>query len=249
MRQALVTLSTDGLRDYVTLSNGQKLILGIVTVLKFVTKLNVHPRLTRTILDAFNEHGEVMVTVDLDQMYELLAPVRAKWAKDMPVTSFMHGSDRTLQGKILMDAKTLETRLAAVEALVSDISKDRFNVLPKFDQLRQLTANLSVPATDVPVAAVVPATTPSVETLEANATLADEILFKVEATGEKVERLVQAGRKFNASAARSDLFSIAHRVAEIVNNVDLAQSWVEADLTKLAAEANRIHGLFEPAKV
>ena len=249
----LVTLSTDGLRDYVGLPNGQKLILGTITVLKFITKLNLHSRLNRTLLDAFNEHGEVMVTVDLPSMYDLLGSSRSKWAKNDFPTSLISASDRTLQvrTRIPMDVKTLQTRIAAIEEVVSSLlsTGDRFNAIPKIETLKTLSANLAVPDTVEPVAAVIPVSTPSVDSLQSNSTLADEILFKVEATAEKIDQLVTAGRKFNASVARADLYGIANRVAEILNNVDIAQPWVGQDLTGLAQEANHIYSLFEPAKV
>jgi hypothetical protein len=249
-----VTLTTDGLRDYVQIPGGQKLILGLTTVLKFITTLNQHRRLTRTLLDGFIEHGEVMLTVDLDQMYALLASRRRKWADNDPARSLMGQDQRTEEACGSMDEKILNTRLAAIEDVVSKLDgRLRVRTESTFERLRTLTANLGTPesvTTASPeVVAAVPVSTPSLESLQANTTLADEILFKVEATEEKVARLVQAGRKFNASAAREDLYNIANRVAEIVNNVDLASDWVGADLSKLADDANRIHGLFAEAKV
>lgn len=97
-------------------------------------------------------------------------------------------------------------------------------------------------------APAVSAEQPSYDTLKANTALADDILQKLEVTNTKVEALVTAGRKFNASAAKNDLYAVASRVTEIMNNVDLAQPWVRKDLTALSDRANHIHGLFANAK-
>ena len=90
---------------------------------------------------------------------------------------------------------------------------------------------------------------PSLETLRENTGIADSIINTVEETSAKVDALVTAGRRFNASQAKEDLYAIASRVTEIVNNVDLAQPWVRKDLTALAKQAQDIHGLFASAKV
>lgn len=88
----------------------------------------------------------------------------------------------------------------------------------------------------------------SYETLKSNTTLAEGILNTIEETNDKVTALVTAGRKFNASQASSDLYAIASRVAEIMNNVDLAQPWVTKDLAALDKQAKHIHGLFASAR-
>lgn len=91
--------------------------------------------------------------------------------------------------------------------------------------------------------------TPSYDNFKQNTMLAENIIETVETTDQKIDTLVTAGRKFNASKAKGDLYAVASRVTEILNNVDLAQPWVRNDLTALADKAKQIHGLFASAKV
>ena len=87
----------------------------------------------------------------------------------------------------------------------------------------------------------------SYDTFAANVELAEDIVAKVAATDEAIERLKTAGKRFDSVRAKQDLHKIASRVAEIAQNVDLAQPWVSNDLADLSKKANEIHGLFEPA--
>jgi hypothetical protein len=252
MRQALVTVSTDGTRDYVVLPDGQRRILGTVSVLTFVTELTPHIRLARQVLNQFLSHGEAMFTIDLDLMDELLSPRRARWSSQIPLIT---ASDRTSEPREKQNmSDTLQgllNRLAQIESTVSTLDKRASEQLiaPKLHSELRALAAFTAPE-EAPVAAVgAPAATPSVEALQANSSLADEVLSTVEQTGEKIDQLVTAGRKFNASAAKDDLYVIASRVAEILNTTDLAQPWVGDDLASLAKSASDIHGLFASAKV
>jgi hypothetical protein len=86
----------------------------------------------------------------------------------------------------------------------------------------------------------------SFETFTANTELAEDIVAKVAAANETVDRLVQEGKRFNAERAKEDLHKIASKVAEIAQNVDLAHPWVSNDLEDLSQSANKIYGLFHP---
>lgn len=90
---------------------------------------------------------------------------------------------------------------------------------------------------------------PSLQVLAENAALADTVIQQVAQTDKTIDLLVTAGRKFNASKAKADLYKVANGVTEILQQVDLAQPYVKADLVKLAQESARIHGLFSTAKV
>ena len=320
MRRAIVTIGTDGLRDFVTLPGGQRMMLGTVSILRFVTELTPL-KFARRVLDAFNKGGSAVVTVDLDAMGELLKPHVSRWGTTGAFTSsLIPHADRTSmrEGPAMADAKTLLERLGKIEGVVTLLDKHASGQLiaPKLHQeLRSLVGGLhfydpgdqskndswyidSAPKVDTadgnvklpanathshalsvkpeeaststtsvyapepstkpvhaktasegaPVAAPA-AAQPSLESLKGNTTLADSILNTVEETNTKVEALVTAGRKFNAAKAKEDLYAIASRVTEIVNNVDLAQPWVAKDLTALDQQAKYIHGLFAPAKV
>jgi len=279
VHKALVVIGTDGLRDFVTLPDGQRLLLGPVSVLKLVTEL-VPSRIARQALDSFLERGEVMVTVDLDQMYDVLAPRRARWSSS--VTPSMPDADRTSlrsRGKdIMADTKTLQAliqnRLSQIEGAVASLDKHASEglIAPKLHkELRELAAKVHLPNFgdqsknhafyglgepkvdtadgSAPPKEVTHPKTASFDTLKSNSKVAEDILQKVETTNEKIEQLVTAGRKFNASKAREDLYQISSRVAEILGSVDLAQSWVQNDLNDLAKQADHIHDLFAPAKV
>jgi hypothetical protein len=82
-----------------------------------------------------------------------------------------------------------------------------------------------------------------------NSDVASTIIDHVGETSEKITKLVQAGRKFNAAKARSDLHKIMAQVEEILAQTDLGQPWVGAALQKLAADAEHIHSLFAPVNV
>lgn len=338
MRKAIVTIATDGLRDFVVLPDGERLLLGPVSVLKFVTSLSPLTH-ARKVLNGFNTAGSAMLTVDLEEMAELLKPVVARWssAHPTPVDPLIYSTDRTstrAEGRqIMADAKTLLERLGQIEGTVTLLDKRASESLiaPKLhEQLRSMvgglhfyspgdqsknnswytgggkvdtadgntalpssathatalgtkvetaaapsstpvnapkpstsqvnapepsTANVYAPKTaaDAAPQAAAPASqlssTPSYDNFKQNTLLAENIIETVETTGQKVDALVTAGRKFNASAAKGDLFAIASQVTEILNNVDLAQPWVRNDLTALADKANRIHTLFASAKV
>lgn len=260
MQKALVTVSTDGLRDYVTLPDGQRLTLGTVSVLRFVTELTPHIRLARQIIEQFIKTGEALFTIDLDKMGDLLTSRRSRWS----ASPLIDRSDRTSTERLKM-ADNLLTRLGLLEETVTKLDKiasasdGEVLVASKLHtELQKLACGLvepeatveaSEPAAPAAPVASAPVATPSVDALQANATLADEVLTTVEQTSERIDQLVTAGRKFNASKARADLFVIANKVAEILDGVDLAQPWVQKDLAQLADDANKIHALFAPAKV
>jgi hypothetical protein len=82
------------------------------------------------------------------------------------------------------------------------------------------------------------------DVLQENSTVAGEILACLEETNDRVDTLVQAGKKFNASRAKQDLHGVSTKVAGILRDADFTQSWVQADLNKLASRANAIHGIF-----
>lgn len=81
-----------------------------------------------------------------------------------------------------------------------------------------------------------------------NTAMAEDIVSKVAATDEAIDRLVRAGERFNAVRAKTDLHKLASRVAEITSDVDMAQPWVGSDLRSLVRQANEIHDIFVTKK-
>jgi hypothetical protein len=193
-RKAIVVIGTDGFVDYVQVADGQKFMLGPVSVLKLIMGL-VPVGAARKALREFVAHRQVMLSVDLDRMWELLPFQRARYSS----------------------------------ANVLIRSPDRSPKTARCGELENPPAMLK---------------TASYDTFTANVELAEDIVAKVASTDEKIERLVTAGKKFDAVRARGDLHKIASRVAEISQNVDLAQPWVANDLSELSKRANEIHGLF-----
>ena len=182
-QMALVTIGTDGFVDYVQVPDGQKFMLGPVSVLRLITGVTKTARSARVALDEFLATGKTMLSVDIDRMWELLPFRRARYS-----------------------------------------SFDPF--VPSENSM----------------------TTASYDSLIAHVELAENIVSKVADTDETIDQLVAQGKRFNAAQAKADLLRIASRVADITQNVDLAQAWVGADLSELSAQANEIHALF-PARV
>jgi hypothetical protein len=99
-QKLLVTIGTDGYADWVQLADGQKLMLGPISVLKFVTELGVGGAYgARKTLDEYMKDGSSMFMVDPDRMAELLKPHRARWTSvrpALPATSpLIQSSNRT----------------------------------------------------------------------------------------------------------------------------------------------------------
>ncbi len=191
-RIALVTIGTDGVVDYVQVPDGQKYMLGPVSVLKLISNL-VPVRQMRAALNDFLTHQRVLVRADLDKMWELLPFQRARYSSTDPLIS---QGDRTPVEK---------------------------------DWAMQIKA--------------------SYDTFANNMKLAEEIVAKVAATDETINRLVQAGNRFNSVRAKSDLHTIVSRVASIAQEVDMAQPWVSGDLLALSKQANAIYDLFPHEEV
>lgn len=190
----MVVFGTDGFVDYVQVPDGQRFMLGPVSVLKLVMGL-APLRMARKVLREFVANQQVMLSVDLDRMWELLPFQRARYSATNPLIR-------------AFDRNTPSSENAA--AMIKTASYEMFT---------------------------------------ANAEMAEDIVAKVAATDEAIERLKSAGRKFDSVRAKADLHKIASRVAEIAQNVDLAQPWVGTDLSDLSKRANEIHGLFQPKEI
>ena len=274
-KEILVTVGTDGFTDWVKMADGAKANLGAVSVLKFVVELAPRAFVARSVLDEFLAKGQAMISVDEGRMWSLLKPVRARWAADSPLIPTQDrwkpsASQRKPRQGDTMDSDTaqaeavknqitqVEEQIAilrnhASEAGSGSLSKDLMdNQIASLQKLigvlRNHDGDYGDQADNRDFYAGVPADA-SYATFKANTEMAETIVQRVAATNEIVDKLVTAGRKFASSDAKRDLHSIAANVSEIAQNVDLALPWVTKDLVKLAAEADRIHGLFESAKV
>lgn len=81
MPRSLVTIATDGFRDFVELPDGRTLNLGSVSVLNFVTKLVSSSSLCKLALDSFLKEGRAVMQVEIEALENLLKPKRARWAQ------------------------------------------------------------------------------------------------------------------------------------------------------------------------
>lgn len=275
MGQILVTVGSDGFTDWVKLPDGSKRTLGTVSVLKFVVDLAPKAYVARSVLDQFLKSGSAMFTVDVDRMEGLLKPRRSRWAADSPLIS---GQDRSLlteptrQGEIMADtadgiqAEAIKNQITQIEEQIglfqqkakeagpNSLSADMMN--SQIESLKKLISDLKSPSPYGDQAdnsdfypSGEDAKMASFDAFKANSELAEVIVAKVGEADQKIDRLVQAGRKFDVTRAKGDLYKIATKVAEIAESVDLAEPWIRGDLQKLATEAARIHKLFASAKV
>lgn len=154
----------------------------------------------------------------------------------------------------LNQAPTPEAQTALIEAVAS-ISLPNFGDQSKNNAFNSM-GQPKVDTVEDPGAYTPPANvthplgkSANFETLQTNMALAEGIVEKVDQTDAKIDALVTAGRKFNASKARSDLHNITATLVAMLKQVDPAATWVTPELQKLDKQASEIHGLFAPARV
>jgi hypothetical protein len=117
MTRVLVTVGTENELDWVKTPDGQKFTLGPVSVAKFVGSLVRHGQ--RAALDQFLMSGETMVQVDLDQMWELLKPVRVRCADG----SFMPLLGTEERFSPMNDLQVIEASLQQAEKALSALTQ------------------------------------------------------------------------------------------------------------------------------
>jgi hypothetical protein len=277
-----VTIGTDGQVDYVELPTGCRYALGSMSILSLVSKLVPGQRNQRMALEAYNKEGQATVPLDVDRMFELLAPKRQTRLAGSPLiptlerksASFERESDAS-EEPIMSDPKTVLAAIDTLEMQVDYLGKltaqgkenpavwtdmrelsAKIN-LPDFgDQSKNDAFNgLGEPKVDTveegytPPAEITNPKTANLEAFKGNTSVAETILTQVAETTDKIDALVTAGRKFNASKAQADLHQIASSVEEILTQTDLGSPWVGDALQKLAQQAEHIHGLFASATV
>lgn len=184
-----------------------------------------------------------MVPVDSVRMWEILAPRRSRLATEGPFITQDHREGTTMG--IEQELDRLEAHLRVLDGKKRGASD--------FDTLRSL-AILPSPGDyprfyglPVPEGHSVEASEVEdlAETHRSNASIADNILKKIEATADRIDQLVQAGKKFNAARARKDLYEVSSKVASITE-ANVVASWVREDLEKLASQAEKLNQLFVP---
>lgn len=289
-----VTISTDGLRDFVTLPDGLKLMVGQVAMSKLVAECSRGGREARRALDEYLKNGEAVIALDLDKVAEMTAPPKGRWVAG-GVSSLIPPQDRaptTVSGsQIVMNksaeidtslsdkatAEAIKNQVFRIEQQIALISGHAGEASPgsigqniqkdEVSKLRDLVTwlrrgspygNQSKNDTYYGLPETTPggdsarkqaSTEGSAVSLSENGLLADATLSKIEATSNKIDLLVTAGKKFDHVKAKGDLFKVASSVQGLLKDADLAAPWVKGELTKFAEEAKRLHGLFATAKV
>ncbi len=116
-KRTLVTYGTDGFRDFVVLPDGQSYNLGSVSVLNLVVALARTGSEAKRSLDRFLANQEATLAVDLGQLFTLLEPKRARWAKiDNALISETSKSPMTLDAHSLVSTRVAsEEKFAAVD--------------------------------------------------------------------------------------------------------------------------------------
>lgn len=230
MPSLLVTIGTNGQKDWVQLPDGQKFSLGPVSVLSFVSKLTRSSKVAQRTLNAFLKKGEALLSVDDDRMWALLAPHRARWATG----PFM---PRDREGPTSMiDMRGTFEDLTAIRRVVGHL-----NALASRGQQDPGAVNrlIRVGCTLAP-----PVEGPSSDSHDELMRLAKGIVERASITATRIGCLVAEGKRFDASRARADLAAVTTRVASLCSSTQLTEGWVREDLLKLARRSAELHGLF-----
>jgi len=119
-----VTVGTDGFVDYVQVPDGQRFMLGPVSVLRLITGAVKSARAARVALEEFVATGKTIVPVELDRMWELLPFRRARYSSTNP---FMHEWDHS--------ARELEMKTASYDTLIAhvEMAEDIVNKVAETD--------------------------------------------------------------------------------------------------------------------
>ncbi len=143
MSRTLVTIATDGFRDYVSLPNGDTINLGTTSVLKLITEVVPFSADIRKALDTFLAKGTVTLAADQSTLLKVLRPKKSRWAayenRFIPV-----GIQDPNGVWNSMSTDLFSSKLASLETLVElGISDDTTTRVA-----RQLVAALRVAAVD-----------------------------------------------------------------------------------------------------
>lgn len=124
-QQSLVTVATDGFRDYVDLPDGRRVNLGSVSVLKLVSSLVRGSYQCRSALDAFLKRKQAVIAVDLSALEDMLKPKRARWAAYddpfIPTVSVIAPLAGTLQPSKGASMDPEKTQSEAIKAQIAEL--------------------------------------------------------------------------------------------------------------------------------
>jgi hypothetical protein len=124
-----VSISTDGLRDFVTMPDGLKYMVGQVGMAKLVAECARNGPDARRALNEYLKRGEATIALDLDRLAELTAPPKARWT--LANSSFVPPHDRastTASGRPIMDRTAQIDTSEADKAIQKAISNQCFRI-------------------------------------------------------------------------------------------------------------------------
>ena len=260
MALKLITIATDGATDHVIAPDGCRYNLGSTPVARLVATLVRDTNKARMVLDEFLREGSSSFVADLDMVTKMFAPLRVRWAAEtFPFMTSqnrlleargmtMADSDQAINEAINQQVDEIERTIGIIEMKAKEAEKGSLSsdiLQGDVDNLKELVKNLRTPPSGQSINTMFNA---SVASLDVNARIAEDILEKIGSTRETVDRLASQGRRFNASAARSDLHILASNIHDILTNTDLAAPYLTKDLKVLASQTDHIHGLFAGAK-
>ena len=185
----LVTIETDGYRDFVTFPDGRQLNMGSISILTLVTTLT-KSKVWRKTLDTFNKDRKALISVDLQALTELLSPRRSRWAchGDPFIPSVSHQPSRGY----CMTPTELHSQLTTIEQHLASMQGDQ--TPGKVATLVSLVTTLE---------SKVASSTGSVSTVLAKVATLEGVLQKIgsakTASSESIEALLQASNELCAS--------------------------------------------------
>lgn len=115
-----VTISTDGLRDFVTLPDGLKVMVGQVGMAKLVATCARNGAEARRALKEYLKKGEAVIPLDLDRLAVLTAPPPTRWAAvASPLVTSQNRASTTGKGSI-MDRNAAASDVSQADKAIKD---------------------------------------------------------------------------------------------------------------------------------
>lgn len=154
-QRTLVTVATDGFRDYVDLPDGRQVNLGSVSVLKLVSSLVRGSYECRRALDTFLKKKQAIIAVDLHALEDMLKPKRARWAAYddpfIPTVSVQQGRGASMDPDTAQ-AEAIRSQIAELEKqidLIEQTAKEHASGSQSADQLQGAVESLKAFVTEL----------------------------------------------------------------------------------------------------
>lgn len=154
-QRTLVTVATDGFRDYVDLPDGRQVNLGSVSVLKLVSSLVRGSYECRKALDTFLKKKQAVIAVDLYALEDMLKPKRARWAAHndpfISTVSVQQGRGASMDSDTAQ-AEAMRSQVAELEkqiALVEQTAKEHASGSQSAEQLQGAVESLKALVTEL----------------------------------------------------------------------------------------------------